>query len=527
MTPLLYGPDNRPLSSSSSVAANTSYGVHRKAGGHSGTLANWMTFRMNRDSEPYERSTIASRAQDLVANDPHAANIVDSMGVSVVGTGLRPQSRPNWKLLGWSEEQAETFQTQAEWAFSIWETEADAAGRLPFWAIQFLSVQSLVVNGEFLRIPVMKDKPGRTFSLALQCVNPLRMYTPSDLTQDTSIRDGVTLGEFGEPSSYWIANPDNAYTSYSLPSASFAQVPAWVGHRPGVFHSFIQKEDEQVRGISLLAPGMKFFRDLNDYLDFELVGAIVAASFPVFIKTPNAEESAPPLNGDAVAAGELTRHQDVAAGTMIYGNPGEEPHVLESKRPGNTFPEFVERILRGIGATVGMPYEVVAKDFSKTNYSSARAALLEAWRVFGFYQKWLVDSFCQKVWEMVLEEAWLRGMITLPAGSPDWYEARHAYTRAMWIPPERDDVDPLKTARANQINRESGNGTLAKIAARQGMDVDSYIEQLAREKRKLKAAGLLPEEPATPETKKDKKAKADAADALIEETEQEEEAANA
>ncbi|BCS94906.1 phage portal protein [Desulfoluna limicola] len=519
MNPLLYGPDNKPLPSSSSVAANTSYGVHRTAGGHSGTLSNWMTSRLNRDSEPYERNTIASRAQDLVANDPHAANIVDSMGVSVVGTGLRPQSRPNWKLLGWSEEEAETFQTQAEWAFSIWEQEADAAGQLPFWAIQFLSIQSLVVNGEFLRIPVMVDDPSRTFSLALQCVNPLRMYTPSDMTNDSTIRDGVSLGQFGKPSSYWIANPDNAYTSYSLPSGSFAQVPAWVGHRPGVFHSFIKKDDEQVRGISLLAPGMKFFRDLNDYLDFELVGAIVAASFPVFIETPNADDATRSLNGDTVAAGELTRHQDVAAGTMIYGNSGEKPHVLESNRPGNTFPEFVERILRGIGVTVGMPYEVVAKDFSKTNYSSARAALMEAWRVFGFYQKWLVDKFCQKVWEMVLEEAWLRGMITLPAGSPDWYDARYAYTRATWIPPERDDVDPLKTARANQINRESGNVTLAKIAARQGLDVDSFIEQLAREKRKLKAAGLLDEEPATPEAKK---AKADAADALIEETETEE-----
>ncbi|BCS94519.1 phage portal protein [Desulfoluna limicola] len=478
-----------------------------------------MTSRVNRDSEPYERNTIASRAQDLVANDPHAANIVDSMGVSVVGTGLRPQSRPNWKLLGWSEDQAEEFQTQAEWAFSIWEQEADAAGQLPFWAIQFLSIQSLVVNGEFLRIPVMMDDPSRTFSLALQCVNPLRMYTPSDLTNDSTIRDGVSLGQFGKPSSYWIANPDNAYTSYSLPSGSFAQVPAWVGHRPGVFHSFIKKDDEQVRGISLLAPGMKFFRDLNDYLDFELVGAIVAASFPVFIETPNADDATRSLNGDTVAAGELTRHQDVAAGTMIYGNSGEKPHVLESNRPGNTFPEFVERILRGIGVTVGMPYEVVAKDFSKTNYSSARAALMEAWRVFGFYQKWLVDRFCQKVWEMVLEEAWLRGMITLPSGSPDWYDARYAYTRASWIPPERDDVDPLKTARANQINRESGNVTLAKIAARQGLDVDSFIEQLARENRKLKAAGLLPDEPPTPE---EKKAKADAADALIEETETEE-----
>jgi hypothetical protein len=44
-------------------------------------------------------------------------------------------------------------------------------------------------------------------------------------------------------------------------------------------------EQDQVRGVSILAPAMKFFRDLNDYLDYELVGAIVAASFPVFIET--------------------------------------------------------------------------------------------------------------------------------------------------------------------------------------------------------------------------------------------------
>ena len=519
MTPLLYGPDNRPLSSSSSVAANTSYGVHRKAGGHSGTLANWMTSRMNRDSEPYERATIVARAEDLVGNDPLAANIADSMGISVMGTGLRPQSIPNAKVLGWTEDQVEEFQDQAEWAFYIWEQEADAAGQLPFWAIPYLSVVSMVVRGEYIRIPVMIDDPGRTFSLALQCVNPLRMYTPSDMTSDTRMRDGITMGTHGCPETYWIANPEDSYTSYGLSSGSFAQIPAQVGHRPGMLHSFIQKEEEQVRGVSLLAPAMKLFRDQHDYLDFELVGSIVAASSPLFIQTPNADDAIRSLNGDSTSKDGRTRYQELEAGMVMYGNEGEVPHLLNPRRPGNTFPEFMERITRFIGLTVGQPYEVVAKDFSKTNYSSARAALEEAWRVFGFYRKWLVDDFCQKVWEMVLEEAWLRGMIKLPSGSPDWYDARHAYTRALWIPPERGEIDPLKTARANDIELDNDSTSLARILARRGLDVDAHIAQRAREKRKLKAAGLLNEEPAAPDNKKNK---ADAADALIEETETEE-----
>ncbi|MCP4453012.1 MAG: phage portal protein, partial [Planctomycetes bacterium] len=220
------------------------------------------------------------------------------------------------------------------------------------------------------------------------------------------------------------------------------------------------------------------------------------------------------LSGNHIKPDELRCHQDVAAGTVIYGNPNEKPHILESNRPGNTFPEFVERILRGIGVSVGMPYETVAKDFSKTNYSSARAALLEAWRVFGFYQKWLVDSFCQKVWEMVLEEAWLRGMITLPPGSPDWYDARHAYTRAFWIPPKKGDVDPLKTGRANELGLKNNTTTLADIAAESGQDVDAMLEQRAREIRKQKELGLMPE-PST-------EAEAKETDDLIAETELEE-----
>lgn len=39
------------------------------------------------------------------------------MAVNIVGTGLIPQSRPNLKVLGWSEEQGKNFQEQAEWVF--------------------------------------------------------------------------------------------------------------------------------------------------------------------------------------------------------------------------------------------------------------------------------------------------------------------------------------------------------------------------------------------------------------------------
>ncbi len=490
-------------SSTGPLPGGGTYPVTRTAGAFKGTLGNWLTSRLMRSSEPRERQTIATRAQDLVANDPNAASIVDSMGMNIVGTGLIPQSRPNIKMLGWTEEDAKGYQEQAEWAFSVWSTEADARGGLPFWAIQFLSIISMMTNGEFLRVPVMLKKPHRTFSLALQCIDPLRMLTPCDMTMDPRVRDGIVLDAAGAPTNYLVACPPMDQASYlfdysSLSSSSFRSVPARVAHRPGAFHVFMQKEDEQVRGVSILAPAMKFFRDLSDYLDFELVGAIVAASFPVFIESLDPARVAQMQLGAGLPGAPVqdsddkNKYAEFAPGGVYYGNQNEKPHILKSDRPGDSFDPFVERILRATGSVAGLPYELVAKDFSKTNYSSARAALLEAWRVFGVYQKWLVDMFCQPVWEMVLEEAWLRGMITLPPGSPDWYDARPALTRATWIPPKRGHVDPLKEMSALVLGKEHNILTLAKILTEMGDDWEASLQQSAREKKIQDDSGISP-----------------------------------
>lgn len=233
---------------------------------------------------------------------------------------------------------------------------------------------------------------------------------------------------------------------------------------------------------------MKFFRDISDYLDYEVVGAIIAASFPIFIEKTNPLDAAnqyqqPNQNNET----DKTQYQNVNPGQIVYGNANEKPHILKNDRPGSSFADFTERILRSTGASVGMPYEVVTKDFSKTNYSSARAALLEAHRVFSVYQKWLVDSFCQKCWEMVIEEAYLRGYIKLPSGSPDFYAARQAYTSALWIPPKRGNVDPLKEMKSKVLAKDLNIETLQDMTAESGKNWKRQIDQISREEKYLNA----------------------------------------
>ena len=470
------------------VSSGNHPGVSRNAGSYRGTLANWVTRRLTRLSESSERNVTTTRAEDLIANDPHAASVIDSMAVNTVGTGLLPQSTPHKEILGWTDTQIRDFQVAAEFCFSLWSKEADVTGRLPFWAIQYTTIYSLLQAGEFVRIPVMMTNPDRVFSLAIQSIHPSRLCTPRDLLSDDAVREGIRETTYGAPETYYIANTTarHPWPQY-LSSDQYSPIPARIGHRPGIFHSFVPKTDEQVRGVSILAPAMKFFKDLSDYLDFELVGAIIASSFPVFIETTNPYEQ---TSSDDI----VEKFTEVSPGQVLFGSVNQKPHVLKSDRPGNTFPAFVERILRAAGASVGMPYEVIAKDFSKTNYSSARAALLEAWRVFSFYQKWLVDSFCQKIWEMVLEEAWLRGLLRLPKGSPDWYVVAPAVTRATWIPPKRGHVDPLKEAKAIISLLHEDLTTLAEASAETGGDWETRVQQRGRERRMQQTENPKPQE---------------------------------
>jgi lambda family phage portal protein len=469
--------------------------IGRTGGGASGTLSNWSPRRLTWPEEGRQREKIVDRANDIAANNAHGACLIDSIALNSVHTGLWPQSKPNFKRLGISEEQAQEIAAQAEWEFEQFARTADASApsaetaTCNFYGIQFQNIYSLLVNGEFLNLPLMINDSSRRYSLALQVLDPIRLRTPLGLSATKNIRDGIRLGDRGQPVGYFIADPEDGRFTNSLDLRHYREIPPMAGHRPLVFHRFHKKAPESVRGMSIIAPAMKFFRDMSDYLDFELVGAIMAASFPVFIQKTGSFD--PNDLGESGSVGDPTRYQEVGPGIM-YGNPGEEPHILSNPRPGNSFGIFVETILRGAGAAAGMPYEVIAKDFSKTNYSSARAALEEAWRVFGMYQDWMITYFCQVVWEMVFEEAWLRGRIRLPIGAPDFYAARAEYCAASWIVPERTNLDPVKEMVAAIMGKNNNITTDAEIAARRGKDWEAQYQQRSRE-RKLAADLGLPE----------------------------------
>jgi lambda family phage portal protein len=167
---------------------------------------------------------------------------------------------------------------------------------------------------------------------------------------------------------------------------------------------------------------------------------------------------------------------------------GEDIRIIDFKKGGETFAVFLTTVLRIIGNALGLPYELLLRDFSKTNYSSARAALLEGWRVFLYWRTWLNRKFCQPIYELVLEEAMLQGRFQVRP--QDFYGRRSEYCRAVWIGPGRGWVDPVKEIVAAKLEEDYDYTTLADQCAAQGRDWEDVLRQKAREMKRRQQLGL-------------------------------------
>ena len=473
-------PARHLASGATAVRPHRARPVRRVAAGHAGTMAGWNPTRLPAGYGATDRQTVLSRAEDLAANDGHAQSLIDTKTLNITGWGLAPQSRLRAVDLDISPEDARRIARDQERAFRRWCREAHAGGQMHFFDIQGLAIREAIRCGEYLFLARMLDDPARRFSLALQEVHPERLCSPPDRIDDGTLRDGVEVDpDTGAPVRYHIKNPSDEFEI-----ENWTTVEAKRGHRQLVFHGYRYNRSEQWRGEPALASVIKLFKDKYDFLDYEVIAQILTSSIPVAIQTTMG------TSGEGYDPKMNRYYQRVSPGQFLYLNEGEAANVLQSNRPGNNFADFFRLILRTIGASAGVPYEQLLKDYSQTNYSSARAALLEFWRVCTEYRNWFIRQFCDPTWAMVQEEALLRGYWTIPGGIDRFYEDMDLWTAVWWAPPPRGYVDPLKEMQANELALRIGVMSHSDVIGEQGRDAEEVFDQIAADRQDMADRGL-------------------------------------
>lgn len=439
-----------------------------------------------------ELPTLRGRSHDLLRNSGIAAGLADTFVVNEVGIGIRPQSRIDHEAVGISLERAQELQKTIERGFRAWSPSASYDNRNSVYALQELASRSEFSNGEAFLFRRYRKRQGNPYSLCFQMVAPERVCTPNaqvakDRQTGKEIRDGIEMDATGEPVAYWVANENPLGGVNFTGVQSYQRIPAFgKDGRRNVIHLYHQKREDQSHGVPALGPVIDFFDHLTGYFESEWVRARVGASFAAFIKTTEGASTNASNNASGTDAAGL-RMEKILPGTIQYLNEGED---IEFGQPNITsnFDPFVLKALQFIGAGLGLPLELVLKDFTKSNYSSARAALLEARRVFRTNQQRLIEKVCQAMWELLIDEMVLR--CELPVR--DYEKNRHEYCRATHIAPGWEWVDPEKEINAKVTALENNLSTYADEYSDMGKDWEEQMRQRALEQARMDELGLKP-----------------------------------
>lgn len=450
-----------------------------------------------------ELPIITRRARDLARNNPLAAGAKQTFTDNIIGSQLRLAAQPKYRLLGWDKERANDWANVVEDQFATWAdtTECDAARSQTLLGITTLSLGSALMNGDALALVMwLPPRAGSGWSTRLQTVESDRLGTPPWLLNNPNIRGGIEIDAYGAPIAYWIQKNHPGDGNYiPVNQSDWERVPAFTPHgRRRVLHLFDKDRSGQSRGKSIFSAVMREFKVAGDYLSHELQAAASNALIAAFLESDLDPQSVAELfGGDLGTASEYWKqvsdatHRKKMEGGMMLNLPlGAKLSGYNPNRPNTAFDGFMESVTRHIAAGLHIPYELLLKDFSKTNYSSARAALLEAWRFFLSKRKWLQDHWLNPIYEIWMEEAVNIGKID----APDYYDQAHAYSACRWVFAGRGWVDPRKEIEAATLRMESGLSTQQDECAEQGKDYqevqDQRIRELVEAFQKTEAAGL-------------------------------------
>jgi lambda family phage portal protein len=444
---------------------------------------------------PFGADRLRAWARDMVRNNAYAWGVVDTIVSSVVGCGIKAQSTFETP----KGEDVEAVNDIRDKVWSEWSEVCDVNGLYTFEEMQAAAQREIVEAGEVL-IRIIRT-PERIYRgilrpvpLALELIEADRLAGDKDtyaarLSADSGNRiiRGVEVDDLGKPVAYWI------YKDHPLQPYAFTRTPDRIPANE-VLHLFRRDRVGQTRGVTWFAPALSPMRDLGTYIDNELQASAVASCFTVAIKshTPVGNLFDPDGGDGTDSAGNRQRY--VEPGMIMELAPGEDVVGLNPGRPNSGAEPWIQLILRGIAVGTGLSYEVVARDYSQTSYSSSRTSQLEDRRRFRCWQQYLIRHLCQPVYDAFNDAAALSGIRGF-ASSVDLLTDRRRFAPVEWQTPEWEWVDPQSEQTASEMALNSFTDTYQNVLGSRGRSFRSVFYQRAKEERMRKSLGLFtPEE---------------------------------
>lgn len=393
----------------------------------------------------YDRRDLVDRARQLERNSVLGEGMLSRSSESVVGNGFGLQAK--------SADEAWNTDTEQRW--KDWcERSADARGLCTFGELLALVFRSYLRDGDVAAV-LLADG-------SLRVVESDEIATPVGYAFPNLV-DGVELNASGRPIAYHVIQNPRVMGGDRRALPGHTRVPA-----ENVLFLARRRRIGQTRGLSAFS-GVSWILDQADgNIEAVTVAARMAACFGIVLKR---RSNANGLGTETGADGIARRKMRLEPGSFLEVQPDEDVKQVQAAQPTTNFPDFVNMLARIAAIPFGLPVEMLMMNFEKTNYSNARAALLQAFKVWRGHQGTL-KAFCTRVYLWWLIREMESGRI----------QAREDALEHGWITPGWQWIDPMTEIQTTLAGIESGLETHAQALMRLGYDPAEQYAQIRKEK---------------------------------------------
>lgn len=472
-----------------------------------------------------DKDMLDARSRDLGRNDGYVQGGAQLHKDSIVGAFYMLNAKPSWEVLGKTEEWAEAFQKEVEQKFTLWAESphnwVDASRQNDFTSLIRLSVGVAVFGGEVLATVEWPKQQAREFNTAIQMIDADRLSTPMTMQHDRRIRGGIKKDVYGAPVSAFIRTThptDYRFNNFTQTWKEVKWSKPW--GRAQVLYFREQKRVDQTRAVADIAAGLREIAITRKFRDVTLQKAVLAATYAATVESElpaqavyeqlgaggggNGSFGSASVDYAAEYLAAVNEYVGASKNMLIDGVkiphlfPGTKLNFQNAGAPQGVGQDFEQSLLRYVAVSLGVSYEELSKDYTKTNYSSARAAMANTWKFMQSRKRIIADAMANSIYRLWLEEAINKGMIeSFPASEADKLYTNgyqnlmfDALSEADWIGAARGQIDELKETQAAVLRIKYGLSTHEDELARLGKDWRKTYAQLERERVERENRGI-------------------------------------
>lgn len=394
----------------------------------------------------------------LERDNPTARAAVEGFVAQVVGTGIALEP----------DHGDETINDRIRTVWRDLIRGCDVSGKRSIYDIQTQSCREWFVAGEFLwRTPVLQERAAQGLCpLVIQCLECewIAPIVPAPPADGITMVAGIELNRWAIPVAYNLQNPETAF------GQQIERVPA-----SEIVHEFERRRSLQARGEPVLAPVVERIWQEGDLVDAELRSAVNCAALAIVVTSAGG-----PGPVDTTQQGTVEDPaQQIGVGSIARLPLGDKVEAFQHNRPSQPIVQFRDTIRGDIAAGCRIPKTYLDKDYSKANYSSMRAAMLDNERLIAPVREWFGHSTIGAYYLRCLPYLCLMAGVKMP---------KRIHYRL--IPDVMPYVDPYKDIQAAAMAVAGGFTTHEAEIGKRGGDIRQVWEQLAREKALATKLGL-------------------------------------